>query len=291
MKPFPLLLHANYFEQGQTLDRACRLARELAVDGIEFRRHPAGFPGRDLEYLDEVCRALDRSPQEWVSFGAPGVNLMSPDADLRARELEKASTFYRRAAERLPIKVINAFAGNLANPDKTVPYLEYHRHGSAIATDAQWRQAIDGYRQLGSLAAELGFRFAFETHGVYLHDTITASMKLVEEINSPQVGVLWDHANLMLFPEVPTLAEAITALGSRIYAVHLKNLLINPSQLLCMSSLGDGIINVREQLRLLVDAGYEGPICIESPRAGDREHFLRQDVEYYRAVIQDLAMN
>jgi len=187
MKPFPLLLHANYFEQGQSLDRACRLARELEVDGIEFRQHRGGFPGSnsdespgsDLEYLDEVCRALDRSPQKWVSFGAPGVNLMSSDDDLRARELEKALIYYRRAAERLPIKVINAFAGILANPDKTVSPLEYHRHGSAIATPVHWRQAVDGYRQLGALAEELEFRFAFETHAVYLHDTIVSSMTLV----------------------------------------------------------------------------------------------------------------
>jgi len=92
----------------------------------------------------------------------------------------------------------------------------------------------------------------------------------------------------MVFPEAPTLAEAVTALGSRLYAVHLKNLLTNPAQLLCVCTLGDGIINIREQLRILAEAGYEGPICLESPRAGDREHFLRQDVEYYRSVMQDL---
>jgi len=280
-----VLLHINYFEQGQSLERACRLTREVGADGIEFRRKAGDFSGTDLEYLDVLSSVLDKHPLEWVSFGAPAVELMGPDRSMHEREIEAAEKFYRKAASRFPLRVVNAFTGTLANPDKTLPYVEYWHHGSAIATDAQWEAAIAGFQRLGTLAGELGFRFAFETHGTYLHDTIEASNRLVDGIGSPHVGILWDHANLMLFPTSPTLAEAVASMGKRLFYVHLKNLLAPPSKLLAVTSLSGGILNIREQIGLLRQSGYDGPLCIESPRPGDREQFLREDMSYLREIL------
>lgn len=284
----PVLFHINYFEQGQTLERACELARGLGGDGIEFRRKPASFAGSDLEYLDAVSRAVDKQPLEWVSFGAPGIPLMEEDAAEIETELNRAEAFYRKAAERFPLKIINAFSGVLQHPDSSLPYVEYWHHGSAIATDTQWKNAIAGYRRMGALAEELGFKFAFETHGVYLHDTAEAAVRLATESNSDHVGVLWDHANLMLFKNPPTLAETIDMLGPKLFYVHLKNLLLPPHPGVHVSSLSGGIINIREQLRLLFTAGYDGPLCIEAPRPGDRELFAREDIAYVREVLAGL---
>lgn len=281
----PLLLHINYFEQGQSTERACKLARELGADGIEFRRKPSNWKGTDLEYLDEVSRALDAHPLDYVSFGAPGINLMSCDRDERERELEAAEAFYRKAASRFPLKVVNTFAGNLMNKSKAVPYLEYWHHGSAIASEEQWQNAIEGFKRMGKVAEELGFRFAFETHGVYLHDTLEATMRLVEGVDSEHVGMLWDHANMMLFPECPGFDEVLSRAKSKLYHVHLKNLLVPPSRFLAVCGLADGVINIRQQVAKLLEAGYDGPICIESPREGDREWFAREDMAYLRDVL------
>lgn len=282
----PILFHINYFEQGQTTERACELARQLGADGIEFRRKPGAFKGTDLEYLDEVSRAVDRHPLEWISFGGPGVNLMSGNAATTEAELAEAETFYRKAAGRFPLKVVNTFTGTLANADKTLPFVEYWHHGSTVATPAQWEDATTGFQRMGELAGELGFRFAFETHGVYLHDSVEATMRLVNAINSPNVGLLWDHANLMLFPTNPSLEEVITQSGEKLFYVHLKNLLFSPSRFLAVSSLSGGIINIREQINRLLASGYNGPIAIEAPRPGDRELFAREDLAYVKELLE-----
>ncbi len=281
----PILLHINYFEQGQSLERACELTRQLGADGLEFRRKPGNFPGSDLEYLDEVSSALDRHPLEWVSFGAPGADMMLADADARERELEAAEAFFRKAAARFPLKVVNTFTGTLANADRTLPFVEYWHHGSTVATPEQWANATAGFQRLGALAGELGFRFAFETHGVYLHDSVEATMRLVNAIGSPQVGLLWDHANLLLFPTTPSLEEVIAQAGASLFYVHLKNLLFPAQHFLAVSSLSAGIINVREQLSRLKAAGYTGPICLEAPRPGDREQFAKEDLAYVRELL------
>ena len=283
-----VLVHINYFEQGQSLARACKMTRELGADGLEFRRKPSGYSKSDLEYLDEVSSALDQYPLDWISFGAPGVDLMSADEARKERELDAAEKFYRKAAGRFPLRIVNTFAGDLRNPDPTLPGHEYVRHGSAIATDAQWESAVMGFRRLSAIAEELGFRFAFETHGVYLHDSLEATLRLVQEIGSSHVGVLWDHANLMLFSKAPEFNEVVQATGKSLFYVHLKNLLVHPSRFLAAGSLSGGILNIRDQLTQLNRAGYAGPLCIESPRAGDREEFLREDLAYLRRLLKDL---
>lgn len=283
-----LLLHINYFEPGLSCLQACAAARRLGVDGLEFRRKPSGYAGTDLDYLDEVSLALERFPLEWVSFGGPGVQLMTGGPGDWERELEAAEAFYRKAADRFPLRVVNVFAGDLANPDRTLPHVEYWHHGSAIANEEQWQRAVGGFRRLGALAVERNFRMGFETHGVYLHDTVPATMRLVEEIACSHVGMLWDQANLMLFPNPPSLDEVIRAGGDKLVAVHLKNLMFSTAHFLAVSSLSSGIINIREQVRLLRAAGYAGPWCLESPRPGDRLQFAREDVEYFRNVLAEL---
>jgi len=45
-----------------------------------------------------------------------------------------------------------------------------------------------------------------------------------------------------------------------------------------------------EQLRLLRDSGFQGPICVESPRNGDRLTLVRRDVADLNDLMHDLAM-
>ncbi len=284
-----VLIHINYFERGQTLQRACRLVRELGADGIEFRRKPSGYAGSDLDYLDEVSRAIDKHPLDWVSFGSPGVDLMGADESQREREIEAAERFYRKAAGRFPLKIVNAFTGKLANPDHTLPRHQHQHHGSAIATCEQWAAAIAGFQRLGALAEELDFQFAFETHGVYLHDTLEATLRLVDGVGSRHVGVLWDHVNQMLFPRVPTFEEVVAATEGRLFYVHFKNLLVPPSHFIAISSLSGGILNIRNQLATLRKTGYHGPFCLECPRAGDGELFVREDFSYFLGLLNDKA--
>lgn len=282
-----ILFHINYFEQGQSLERAFALARALGADGLELRAKSPRPETSAALYLDEVERAMERHPLELISFGSPGVNLMVPGQDERDRELERAAWFYGEARRRFPLGVVNMLAGRLQDPEITP--LAYERHGSAIASEEQWAQAVKGFRALAQSAGEAGWSFAFETHGLFLHDTLESTCRLVEEIDSPHVGLLWDHVNLMLFPEAPGLSEVIERAGGSLFSVHLKNLLVPPQHFLAISALEEGILNVREQVRLLRQAGFQGPWCIESPRPGDRERFAARDISYLREILASLG--
>lgn len=279
-----LVMHVNYCEQGQTLDEIFTKAAAWGFDGVELRRRWAGL--RDDEYIDAIAKARAKSGLREIIFGYPSADLMGDDAAFRRREIETAKAFHRRAAERLGTTLFNTFTGSLHNAEAAPR--EYARHGSAMASESQWRAAIEGFQELAADAAEFGVRLGFETHMGYLHDLPEPAKRLLDAIGSPQVGVTLDYANIALFPNAPSLSATIGMLGERIFSVHLKNLHFLDGGAYVMTGLSEGAINHREFLRLLQEIEYSGPLCIEAPRAGDREHFAQQDLSYLRTLLRDL---
>ena len=284
-----IIMHVNYVEQGQTIDEMCERAARWGFDGIEFRHKRANVEETPAHYLDAIATASEKHGLKQVCFGAPGPDLMNADAATRDKEIDDFVAFYRLAAKRFDMTVNNTFAGSLENTDSNVPYSDYSKHGSFIATENHYAWAAEGYKVLGELAADLGFVFAFETHGVYLHDIPASTMKLVNMIDHPAVGVNLDYANITRFPNHPSLSESLDTIGDKLYYVHLKNSCILRSGEHLDLGLAGGQINNREFLRLLKDRGYDGPVCIEAPRPGDREWFAQQDLAYVKSVLEDIG--
>ena len=286
-----LILHINYYEQGQSLEKACLDAVKLGFDGIEFRRKRHGKEEPQETYLDEIEAAVAKSGLKQVIFGSPGPNLMTDDAAVREAELEAALAFYATAKTRFGTTICNTFSGPLLNPDPAIPYSQYDKQGSAIATPQQWEQATEGFKKLGKLAEEIGMQLAFETHMGYLHDVPEAAKRLVDQLDSPNVGVALDSANIALIPGQPGLTEQVGILGERIFYLHLKNIIQYPGGGFSCTALGSGALNNRELLGALKARGFNGPIGIEAPRPGDREWFAREDIAYLQAVLDGLEWN
>lgn len=284
-----IILHVNCLEQGQTIDEMCACAVKWGYDGIEFRSQRTGVDETRDHYLDAIALARDRHGLPEVCFGSPGPNLMQPDAGARQRATEEYAAFLRAAARRFGVKAVNTFAGPLLNPAPNAPSTDSTFHGSAIATEAHYAWAAEGFRQLGPVAQELGLRLAFETQRRYLHDTPASALKLVQMIGHPAVGINLDYICISGQPNPPSVPETVSMLAGRIYYVHLRNIYRLASRETLRVGLGDGEINHRLMLRLLQRQGYAGPLCIEAPRSGDREWFARQDIAYLRAVLADIG--
>ncbi len=286
----PIILHVNYCEQGQTIPQMCQKAVDWGYDGIEFRRHRRGEDETTESYLDNIAKSADKSGLQYVMFGGPGFELMDANEGARTAQIEEGLAFYKMAVERVKLTVCNCMAGSLRNPDSSIPYGEYDKQGSGIATEDHYGWAAEGYKRLGEQAVKLDFKLAFEIHMGYLHDLPGPTVKLLEMIGSPGVGANLDYGNMVYFPTPPpSIGETIEILGDSLFMVHLKNSVPraggrNPV------GLGDGIINHREYLSLLKAAKFAGPICIEAPRPGDREWFAQQDIAYLKALMADLAM-
>lgn len=283
----PVIMHINFCEQGQSISEVCRKAADWGFDGVEFRGKRANGQQSNGSYLDEIAEGVSRSKLKHVLFGAPVADLMNPDPDYRKREVEEAIEFYRLAAKRFHLTVCNATTGPLSNPCEGVSYGEYDKHGSYVARPEHYFWAVEGFQMLGDVAQELGFRFAFELHPNYLHDTPQSTKKLLDCIGHPAVGANLDFDNVLHLPSQPSLEETLKLLSPRIYYVHLKNSLNIGIRNRMPTALSDGEINHRQYLRLLREIGYDGPLCIEAPRPGDREWYAPQDIAYLRSLMEE----
>ncbi|HOK56004.1 MAG TPA: sugar phosphate isomerase/epimerase family protein [bacterium] len=282
-----IIMHVNYMEQGQSIEEICEKAVKLGYDGVEFRRKMKNMD--EEEYLEKLAKAVEKSKLEYVLFGAPGPNLMIPEKDKREREIEEAVNFYRNASRYFNLTICNTMTGVLVNP--SFSYFEFDKHGSNIAKEEHWEWAVSGFKILGDVAEELNFKFAFETHMCYLHDTVESTKKLVDLIDKKSVGINLDYANIVCFKNPVSLMDAIEMCGEKLYYIHLKNLfkiegIEYKNYINC--SLADGIINNREFLKILKIKNYTGFLCLEAPRSGDREHFAKEDIDYIKQVLSEI---
>lgn len=287
---YPIIMHVNYCEQGQTVEEICCKAAGWGYDGVEFRRKRSGVDETTEGYLDELEAGVKASGLKHVLFGYPGPLLIKDDAGEREREVEEAIVFYRHVHERFGVTTVNLLTGALHNPDKSISYFEYTRHGSFIATEEQWSWQVKGCQDMADGLSDLPIRFGFETHMVYVHDTAEAVRRLIDDIARPSIGANPDYGNIIDFKQHPSLEEVVKLLADKIHYVHLKNsapLRGAPGRM--ATALGEGEINNRQFLRLLMGIGYDGPLCVEAPRPGDREWFARQDLAYLRSLLADLG--
>ena len=278
-----VIMHINYFERGYSLGTLFDKARFYGYDGVELRGARDGLS--PAEYVAEVKQEMDRTGLSNVIMACP-TNLNNPDPAERSAAVEKSAELLRLAAG-IGVRLFNTMAGPLLLKD--VPYTEFHRHGSGAATWEQWAWGVEGFQQLGAIASELGVKMAFETHNGYIHDLAKPTAEFLRRINSPAIGANLDMGNIVLNSNGESVSDAVAALGDKIYYNHLKNV-FKPSvggYVIC--GLADGVIDNRIWMQALKDMGYEGPICLEAPRQGDRDFFAKDDIEYFRWLLDGIG--
>ncbi len=281
-------MHINYMEQGQDLAAVCGRAASWGFDGVEFRRKDTAGRLGPQEYLDVIRRSYEASGLNTLLFGGPGFDFTNRDREVRKRELDEAAEFYAAVSERFDLSVCNILVGPILNPGKDIPYRQFTAHGSFLADDEQFHWAAEAVKELAGIAESGGFTLAFETHGVYLHDTPEAALRLTDAVGSKAVGINLDYGNILNIPGSPSLSETVSMLKEKIKYVHLKNSIPIPGAPPIKTALGDGVINNREFLKLLKEAGYSGFVGIESPREGDREWFAQEDIRYLKQVLREI---
>lgn len=289
-------MHINYCEIAsnsfgkRTIDDICRIAAELGYDGIQFRGSaPKEMPELSFRgFAEIVATAKKKYGLSDILFGIGVANCTSEDKEVREKGIATAIENAKIANDLCGTTVSNCFGPRLLSTIPNAPR-SGEFNGSAVATERDWNLTADAYSRVGRELEKTGVKFAFETHAIYINDTPQATKKLVDLIDSPAVGVNMDYGNTVYFPEHPSLEECIDLYGDKLFYIHFKNSSAVPgTKARIPTGLGDGEINHRAYLEKLRDVGFDGPICIEAPRNGDRIWFAKQDLEYYKDVVSSI---
>ena len=160
--------------------------REHGFDGFEPPIFDAGaFPASVIRQGAEAngleCTVFSVLPQ--------GLHMGSPDAAIRRKSVEHWTDCIRAVAEA----GAKIFAGPFYSP---VGFFTGTRR-----TGDEWKGAVEGFQELGPVAARHGVTLAIEPLNrfeTYFLNTAADAARFCDEVGHPAVGVLFDtfHANI-----------------------------------------------------------------------------------------------
>lgn len=277
-------MHINYCEQGQSLERIFQVATKIGYDGVEFRRYQKMYGLEPEAYLEKIAELKYRYHLPYTFFGGPGIDT---EKDNWEESLEGYLKFLEKGKELGVLSTINIMVYHATDPNVPTDLQHCDAHGYPLREEELWDRTVKVCRIVADAAPEA--KFAFETHMFYIHDTSKSARILVDAIDRPNFGINLDYGNALFYAKTEPLEEAIDIAGEKLFYTHMKSYqpLGIGTGILLPTSLADGCINHRNYVAKLKSIGYTGPIGIEAPRPGDREHFAAEDFTYIQPIIRE----
>lgn len=284
-----------------TLFEAIDLFKKIGLDGIEIIIQTDGYPcaiplNATKEQINEVKEKLNDVGLE-VSGVTPYLNLFnSLDENVRQKECEDLKKVID-IANMLNAKNIRIYGGKFVD-------------GEEDPDGAKLRQLVKSMRECGDYCSQYGIRLCLENHFGTMTTDAKTTAEIVRQIDHPNVGILYDQANIAFFP-AEEYDEAIELQKDKIYYVHCKDLVyrggvpqkpkfnmvshVNEEDRTVHSRIpGQGILNWPGILRKLKEIGYDGWLSLEYERRWQQIDLpeasvgMPQAVKYIRGILETL---
>lgn len=247
-----------------------RLAR-IGYDGIEIgAAAPHAFP----DYLDaarrrEIRKVLDGEGISVSSMlpapgGGAGYNVASPDAPERAAAID----MYRKVAD---------LCAEWGAP--TLLYVAgWQVFGTSRPQALEW--TTSALAQVADHAATAGIIVAVEPTSAdsNLIDSCDDTIALMDAVNRPNVGAMFDTYHTLYRNEVPT--DYVYRLGKRLKHIHFADVNREPP--------GSGVVDYVALIQALRDVGYDGYLAMEigfNRRSVEPDDMARRALSYVKSIL------
>lgn len=285
-----------------TLFEAIDLFAEIGLDGIEIIIQQDGYQcaiplDASMDYVREVRAKVDAAGLK-VSGVTPYMNLYN---SLDETEREEACAQLRRVIDMAVILgagAVRIYGGKLVD-------------GEDDADGKKLAQLTKSMRECGDYCKPHGIKLVLENHFGTMTTTAAKTAEIIAAIDHPNVGVLYDQANIAFFP-AEEYEEAIELQKDKIYYVHCKDLVyrggvpqkpkftmvshINEDERTVHSRVpGEGILDWPAILKRLKEIGYDGWISMEYERRWqkidlpDAREGMKRGGDYIRNIINQLG--
>ncbi len=225
--------------------------KRLGYDGVEVR--VAENAQIDSETIDDaevkkIHRAALDSGMEFSCLTSYYQNFMPQSRDGVISNLKRVAEI----ACELDCPLIRVYGG--AEP-KT--------QGDYWFNDV-WSYTVSGLQEVARYAAKLGVGLSIETHIGSLTMSARDAIKMIEDVNMNNVGMLFDYAWVELAAAEKD-AEAVRRAARYINHVHIKDWVLESRTPLSKKSclMGEGTVNWKAVMPTLREIGYTGYISDE----------------------------
>jgi sugar phosphate isomerase/epimerase len=228
---------------GQIVENADRLGyAALELRGINGEMDLPKVPELSGTRLAGTMKDLRALGLEVSDLGASS-RMHEKDPAERAKQLDEGRRFID-LAQAMGVRYVRMFGDKIPEGEPREDVM---------------KRVVDGFREMAAHAKKAGVVVLIESHGDF-----TRSPDLVEiltRVDSDAFALLWDaHHSFVAGKEKP--AESYAALGKWIRHTHLKDSKPEGTERRYVL-VGAGEVPVREQVKVLVGAGYEGYYCFE----------------------------
>jgi sugar phosphate isomerase/epimerase len=292
MLPFP-----GTSAQGTHINDADASAWAAALTEVK----EAGFANADL--TDSWVRPGDLSPDRLAEFrqtaqdvgiGTPAVSAIRRSV-IDERNWEANLAYSHRtidAAAELGCEVVSFGLHQAITPEqqKQLWFWTVDGHKDPAGDRETWGNAVSRLRELGRHAAEVGLLLSLEMYEDTYLGTADSSVRLVQDIGLPNVGLNPDLGNLIrLHRPVEDWRELVAKTLPFANFWHMKNYFrdedaARDSYVTMPSPMESGLINYREAFKVALAAGFQGILCTEH-YGGDGLSVSASNQEYLRRHV------
>ena len=248
---------------------------------IKFSGHTMGAPKCDIYQVIDLFKAI----------GYDGIEVrVAADGQINSETItdDEAKNIYDAAqAKGMEFSCLTSYYQNFVNLDEREAVVKNLKRVIEIAATLHcplvrvyggvepfsqqgtwfcdcWTRTVEGIRQVALFAAKFGVRICIETHIGSLTMSVRDVVRLIEDVNMANVGMLLDYAWVEL-AGVESGAEAIRKAARHIFHVHVKDWKLESRLPLKKKSclMGEGTVRWEEALKALREIGYTGYVSDE----------------------------
>ena len=270
---------------GCDLITVCDQAKRIGFSGIEFVNLTEGRSGSEEEadLAEKIREHCGRIGLEIIAYTV-GANLLTNDGE---REMQKVKACLDIA------KVLGA------------PLLRYDVcHSLPMRSGYTWQDALEiivpRVREITRYAAQMGIRTCSENHGYIFQDAERVET-LIRKVNEQNYGWLVDLGNFICADG--DLLASVRRAAPYAFHVHAKDFLWKSGRepkpegwgtSACGNYwrgtvVGHGIVPVRQDLRTLKNAGYDGYVSLEFEGWEENLRALEAGFHYLKDAVEEIG--
>jgi sugar phosphate isomerase/epimerase len=156
---------------------------------------------------------------------------------------------------------------------------------------SRWEEAMDHLREAVRIAQSEGVYLALEN--IFGGHVATGEdvQRMLKEIASPHLGVIWEPNNAAMAGDWSHLNGLDYVDSKRIYDVHLRDGRHDENGKFAWCAVGDGELDVAGTLKTLRSVGYTGPMTLEThytPPGGTMKDGSKRSIEGLLKIINSL---
>ena len=265
MANFPIAVITDEFTQD--FERICRTAVEMGIPALELRTI---WNKNIVDMNDEEIRQVEHLAQEFglevVSIASPVFKCTLPDGGDIDHRFEQDAFHSAHTYDDQPRILERSL--ELANIFEA-PIVRVFSFWRTVEPDKITSRIIEALHGAVEKAAAAGVKIGLENEHACNIATASESAPILDAIQHPSFGLVWDPANCYIAGEVPYPDGYGRLAANRILHVHAKDGVLPPgSDRMNWGDVGAGEVDWTGQLSAMLRDGYAGMVSLETHWGG-----------------------